>query len=126
MNFMSLFKSKSKETNQLSNYMDVVVSLNQKLEIDLSVFLKEDNISILNNNDYALVYAEFIHNTFSDNIKEKIISILDSQIKNTSNANFINMMILYLNYFNYENKKNTTPSNNQIFIRPSQVFTKYS
>lgn len=126
MNLFGLFKPKTSQNERISNYIDVVITLNEKLEIDLSVFLKEDNVSILNNNDYALVYAEFIHSSFSDNIKEKIIDILNSQIKNSSNENFINMIILYLNYFNYDNKKKFNPSSKEIFIRPSQVFTKYS
>jgi hypothetical protein len=105
-----------------NTYIDIIISLNKNLEIDLSVFLADDLSKInMDRASYILACAEFLNMVSSDHLKPQIISILDTQIRSKTNDQLIETILLLLEK---TDKKNI--SINQMFIKPSQVFSKYS
>lgn len=125
MNFLSKFlnKTKKKETSSVDNtYVDILISLNKNFEIDLSVFIdcdyKKTQLSLV---DYTLLCSKFL-NFDSDKIKTQIIDILQYQIKTTQNELFIKGLISLLKNNNGFSKDNNI---DDLYIKPSQVFTKH-
>lgn len=124
--FKKLFSRKPKKTEptkkEESTYIDVLISLNKNLEIDLSIFLaNDDSKTDMDRINYILACAEFLNTISSDQLKPDIISILDTQIRYQTSDQLIDSILLFLEK---TNKKSGSP--NKTFIKPSQVFSKYS
>lgn len=126
MKFLKNFWNKKEVENKLetptssdNTFIDIIISLNKKLEVDLSLYIdcdyKKANIDLI---DYILVCSKFLN--FDENkLKKQIIDILDSQIKNSDNKNFINGLVTVLD------KEITLCDDNNFYIKPSQVFIKH-
>jgi hypothetical protein len=126
MKFFNLFKKSSPQNKiqQVENtYVDIIISLNKDLEIDLSVFL-DDNMKNINLDkiNYALACAEFLNISMSDKLRSQIITIIDTQIKSNHNKELVDHILLLLEKMD----SRYSIKNNKIFIKPSQVFSKYS
>lgn len=121
----NFFTPKSKTTTE--SYLDVIVSLNKNLEIDLSVFLNDDTSNApMDLIDYSISCAKFIDAISSDRIKSQIVSILDSQIKTKKNTKLIDSIIIILDHLEKEKYEAPEDNKKQLFIKPSQVFSRYS
>lgn len=109
-----------------SSYADIMISLNHNLEIDLTVYL-EDNIKAENFDDnyYAIACAEFLNIVASGKLSDQIIDILNTQIKNENNAHLIDRIVFLFDRMEQQ-QKTTNKSDKKLFIKPSQVFSKYS
>lgn len=109
------------------SYLDVVISLNKNLEIDLSVFLKDDTSNIpMDFVDYSISCAKFIDAINSDRVRNQIISVLDAQIKTKKNTKLIDSIIIILDHLDKEKSEISVENKQQLFIKPSQVFSRYS
>lgn len=121
----NLFNPKQKTTEE--SYLDVVISLNKNLEIDLSVFLQDDTSNIqMDFTDYSISCAKFIDAINSDRIKNQIVSILDTQIKTKKNTKLIDSIVIILDHLDKEKNEIPIEDRQQLFIKPSQVFSRYS
>lgn len=125
--FKKLFTKKDKKQNietqssSSDTFIDVIISLNKKLEVDISLYLdcdyKKSNIDLV---DYILLCSKFLN--FDENkLKKQMIDILDNQIKNEDNKLFINSLVSILK----NNTLSETHNMDNFFIRPSQVFIKH-
>jgi hypothetical protein len=127
MNLLNFFKRKKSDTNKKHNqientYLDIVISLNKNLEIDLSIFLEDKYQNTnLDKFTYAMACVEFINTVVSDKLKPEVTNIIDTQIRSPINEQLISAILLLLK--KTENKYLDT--NNKIYIKPSQVFLKY-
>ena len=103
--------------------MDILISLNKDMQIDLSVFIdceyKKYNLSLA---EYAYLCSRLV-NFDSLKIKTQIVDILDKQIKNESNQDFIDRLISTISY-ELANEDTFHTNDGDFFIKPSQVFIK--
>lgn len=110
------------ETPRQKTYVDIIISLTDSYEIDLSIFLDDNTHKLpINEKDYSAICSKFINSTISANMKTDVIDILTNQIKNTDNQQLINNIVSLV-------ITNTTTSSykQNNFIKPSEVFSKYN
>ena len=72
--------------------------------------------------DTAYIYAKFIDDVCCDSLRTQVVDILTTQIKSKENASLIETIVLFLDKISLSSH-NSSPD--QIFIKPSQVFSKY-
>jgi hypothetical protein len=111
-----------KETPRQKTYVDIIISLTDSYEIDLSIFLDDNTHKLpINEKDYSAICSKFINSTVSENMKKDVIDILTNQIKNPDNQQLINNIVSLV-------ITNTTTSSykQNNFIKPSEVFSKYN
>lgn len=127
MNLLNFFKRKkpdnSSKRNQIDNtYLDIIISLNKNLEIDLSIFLEDKYQNTnLDKFTYAMACVEFINTVVSDKLKPEVTNIIDTQIRSPTNEQLIRAILLLLQ----KTEKKYSDINNKVYIKPSQVFLKY-
>lgn len=98
-----------------NNLIDIVVSLRHDFTIDLLVYMDDQPRAPLSENEYAYASIEFIDSCFSKNMKNKIIEIINEQVKDNNNSQLINKLNALSSF--------TTQHNiGEKFIKPSQVF----
>lgn len=125
--FNRFFKKESKpQPSQSSDtYLDILISLNKDMQIDLSVFVDCDyqkhNISLI---DYIYMCSKII-NFDSYKIKNQIIEILNEQIRNSDNEDFISKLVMVLKTQIQTQEYSSNKRDNDSFIKPSQVFIKH-
>jgi ribosomal protein S3AE len=95
--------------------------LNEKFEIDLVVYIKDTQHNSLTEIEHAVVCSEFLNSSFTNKIKDQILEIINKQIKNEDNSSLIENICL-VDQITHNTKDN---SNDDVFIQPSQVFSKY-
>jgi hypothetical protein len=128
MNIFSHFfkkESKPQQSESSNTYLDILISLNKDMQIDLSVFIdcdyKKYNISLI---DYIYMCSKII-NFDSNKIKNQIIEILNDQIKNSDNEELISKLVFVLKTQIQSQESILPKNNNDFFIKPSQVFMKH-
>lgn len=111
----------SEEIYNKNDIFNILISLNDKFEIDLVVYMKDTPHYSLTELEHSVVCSEFLNSSFSIEIKDQILDIIKKQIKNDKNSSLIDNICL-------ADKINQSVSsiNDNVFIRPSQVFTQYS
>lgn len=126
MNFLSKLLNKKQQPKTSSvddTHIDIIISLNKNFEVDLSLFIdcdyRKQHIDLV---DYILLCSKFL-NFDTNKLRKQIVDILDNQIKNQDNALFINGLISVL--INEQILNNDTNTLDNIYIKPSQVFTKH-
>jgi hypothetical protein len=110
-------KEQKNERNK-DSYIDLLVSLNQNYQIDISLFIDDNpNNKNITEFEYSVVCADFLNVIFSNEFKPQITDILINQIRNTNNKDFIDKILVLSriadNYYN---------DNDDVVIKPSQVF----
>ena len=108
------------KTFSKKSYMDVIFSLNEDFDIDVNVYLNDNDYNNLSTEYYGLLCAEFLNIIKSGKLNSTIIDILDKQISNNDNKILVQQIFYFLDTMN--NKKHLTTS----YIKPSQVFSKYA
>ena len=111
------------ETSRQKTHVDIIISLTDTYEIDLSIFL-DDNTSKLpmNEKEYSALCGKFINSTISANMQRDVIDILNNQIKNSDNKQLINNIVSLV----ITNATTTSLYKQTNFIKPSEVFSKYN
>lgn len=128
-NIFNLFSKTQKEETQKDNQdlyntndlFNILVSLNEKFEIDIVVYMKDTKHNSLTEIEHAMVCSEFLNSSFTSHIKNQIIEIINKQIKNENNSSLIENISLV----DQITDKTKDINNDDIFIQPSQVFSKY-
>lgn len=116
--FYSQQNKESDSSNE--NMFSVLVSLKNNFEIDLIVYIQDEQHETLSDIEQAIVYSEFLNSAFTDKMKKQIMDVINTQIKNESNSSLIE------NIETVEKiSKNTKNINDNTFIQPSQVFSQY-
>jgi predicted site-specific integrase-resolvase len=124
---MNIFKfwSKKPEVPKTETYIDLIISLNKNRQIDFSIFLDDKIEKIpINAIDYSVLCGEFFYTVLSDKMKKDSIEILNEQIKNNSNNELVDNIVSVIKIMN--NSKSVTGSGSEQFIKPSEVFARYS
>lgn len=129
MSIFNIFRKKP-ETKTINNqqsdtFVDILISLNKEFEIDLSLFIDCDyNKFGIDESDYALLCSKLI-NFDHIKIKNQLIDILISQIKNDKNKHLIDLLVRLVEDHVAESKlQKLNNSYDHLFIKPSQVFAK--
>lgn len=106
------------ETTRYNN-IDLLISLNHNFEIDLSLYVDP---KFCGSSTAPLLTAEFLHIINSGKLKKQIMSMLDEQIRDKDNSEFVN------NVFSIDELIDKTYSipnqTTDTFIKPSNVFAK--
>ena len=117
-----LFRKKTKK-NTDDSIIDIIISLNKKQEIDVSLFIDDKNKDIESDiTDYSEKCAEFLYIINSGKLKKQISDILLNQIKKEDNQLLINNIMVFWSIIEKEKKKQKTKD---AFICPTEVFTRY-
>ncbi len=119
----TIFSSKTESKNEANtdtksnNYVDVLLSLTEDFHIDLVIYIndKPNERVTLSEIEYGMVCAEFLNNCFTPSIKQKLLSVIDKDIKNKENETLISIV-------NMACSISSKPMDDDTFIRPSQVF----
>jgi hypothetical protein len=110
------------ETPRQKTYVDIIISLTDSYEIDLSIFLDDNTHKLpINEKDYSAICSKFINSTISANMKKDVIDILNNQIKNPDNQQLINNIVSLV-----ITSATTSSYKQNNFIKPSEVFSKYN
>lgn len=118
-NFFYSQKNKERDSSN-ENMFSVLVSLKNNFEIDLIVYIQDEQHETLSDIEQAIVYSEFLTSAFTDKMKKQIMDVINTQIKNESNSSLIE------NIETVEKiSKSTKNINDNTFIQPSQVFSQY-
>lgn len=116
---VSKLESEDKQENNViksNNYIDVLLSLTEDFHIDLIIYINDKPTKIhLSDLEYGMVCAEFINSCFTPSIKQKLLSIINKDIKGKDNENLIDIM-------NMACLVSTKPTEDETFIKPTQVF----
>jgi hypothetical protein len=116
---VSKLESNNKEENttiKSNNYIDILLSLTEEFNIDLIIYINDKPTKIhLSELEYGMVCAEFINSCFTETIKQKLLSIINKDIKNKDNENLIRIV-------NMACSVSTKPIEDDTFIKPTQVF----
>lgn len=119
----NLFLKEKKKKDTDDSIIDVIISLNKRQEIDVSLFIDDKNKDIDNDIvDYSEKCAEFLHIINSGKLKKQISDILLNQIKKEDNQLLINNIMIFWSIIEKEKKKQKTKNT---FICPTEVFTRY-
>jgi hypothetical protein len=106
-------KEESEKEQKSNNYIDILISLNKEYNIDLLIYLNDNPINTnMSELEYGVICSEFINNCFTSSIKQKILSIINEDIKNQDNENLIYII----------NMASKNKNLDDTFIKPSQVF----
>lgn len=117
-----LFKKENK-SNKDESIIDVIISLNKNKEINVSVFIDDNNKDInYDIIDYSEQCAEFFHILNSGKLKKQISDILINQIKKEDNHLLIDNILTFWSILERQKRK---PKFEQAFISPTEVFTKH-
>lgn len=122
---LSIFKknqSKNKTDIDISsqnNYIELLICLNNNFDIDITLYMDE---SLKDQTSGALASSEFLNIINSGKLKNQIWSIINENIRNKSNNDFIDSIFLISNMI--EQKENISHSSEDSFIKPSTVFIK--
>lgn len=111
----------SEDIYHKNDIFNILISLNDKFEIDLVVYMKDTPHYSLTELEHSVVCSEFLNSSFSSEIKDQILDIIKKQIKNDKNSSLIDNICLADKI-----NKSVSSVNDNVFIRPSQVFTQYS
>lgn len=107
-----------------NTYVDIVISLNKNLGIDLTLYIDDKNYKHnFSTIEYAALCGEFFNRLNTGYINQEIAPILNNQIKNEKNSELINIILRVLSFLN---TSNTDTINSNTFIKPSQVFSKFN
>lgn len=124
MSWLNFWKKKPEITSnsQQDTYIDIIISLTRKKQIDFSIYINDSINNVdMNTLDYALLCGEFLNTVIANKMKDDTIEILNKQIKTPSNELLINNIVSLIRILDRSPKKN----NNEVFIKPSDVFRKY-
>jgi hypothetical protein len=119
--FLKEKKKKDKDTDD--SIIDVIISLNKRQEINVSLFIDDKNKDIDTDiSDYSEKCAEFLYIINSGKLKKQMSDILLNQIKKEDNQLLINNIMIFWSIIEKEKKKQKTKNT---FICPTEVFTRY-
>jgi hypothetical protein len=97
-----------------NNYIDVLLSLTDEFSVDVIIYLNDKPTKIpLTDLEYGVVCSEFINNCFTQSIKQKLVGIINDQIKTDQNETLISVINMACK---------TKHIDDDSFIKPSQVF----
>jgi hypothetical protein len=125
MKFLNNFfkSSKEKQEPNIETYVDIVISLNKNYEIDFSVLIDDRLDSIpISPEEYAALCGTFMNVSLSNKMKIDTVDILNNQIKNDQNKKLVDNIVALITLNNDKN----IASNNNAYIKPSEVFAKHS
>lgn len=106
--------------------VDIIISLTNNGEIDLSVYIDTENTAAKKNIfDFTQKCAEFLNVASSPKLRSQIMSIILDQIRNENNQIFIENIIMFWALLDKEEQDKKEKLNNKTYILPSQVFAKY-
>lgn len=116
---VSKLESENKQENNIiksKNYIDVLLSLTEDFNIDLIIYIDDEPTKIRYSDlEYGMVCAEFISSCFTPSIKQKLLTLINEDIKNKDNENLISII-------NMACSVSTKHTEDETFIRPTQVF----
>lgn len=118
----AMFKKKDKQTptqTEDENYFETSISLDKNFNINVIIYLNDNKIETMTENDTALIYYEFLNSCFTTNIKSTISQILQKDVRDDNNKNLIDKINTLIGYARYITDDST-------YIKPSEVFIKYS
>lgn len=115
----NFFFKKPNQENTKSNNIDLLISLNNKFEIDLSLYVDP---KFCGNSSAPLLTAEFLHIINSGKLKKEIMNMFDEQIRDKDNAGFIDSLFSIDELISKTYTMTETTSDT--FIKPSNVFLK--
>lgn len=119
----SLFLKEKKKKDTDDSIIDVIISLNKRQEINVSLFIDDKNKDIDSDIvDYSEKCAEFLYIINSGKLKKQMSDILLNQIKKEDNQLLINNIMIFWSIIEKEKKKQKTKNT---FICPTEVFTRY-
>jgi hypothetical protein len=130
MNFVKwFFKNKEQDTGNQKHtpkentHLDVIISLNTDLQIDVSLFINDDPKSHdMDNFEYANFCAQFLSSCFTEHIQEKLFSIMDENVKDNMNYSLINDIEKITQYYNAQ-MNSINNKNQKTYIKPTAVFS---
>lgn len=106
--------------------VDIIISLTNNGEIDLSVYIDTDGDAAKKNMfDFTQRCAEFLNAASSPKLRTQIMSIILDQIRNKNNQIIVENIIMFWSLLDKEEQDKKEKLNNKTYILPSQVFAKY-
>jgi hypothetical protein len=123
INYIKQFFSHKEKTTVDDSIVDLIISLNKKNEINISLFI--DDKDKLNNDDlinYSEKCAEFFNIVNSGKLKKQILDILLNQIKKENNQLLIDNIVVFWTIIDKQRRKQKSEI---AFVNPTEVFTKY-
>lgn len=134
--FISLFSKTKENINSRENItqtiqhkdssVDIIISLTNDGEIDLSVYIDTDNEAAKKNMfDFTQNCAKFLNIVSSPKLRPQIMSIILDQIRNDNNQILIENIVMFWALLDKEEADKREKTNNKTYILPSQVFAKY-
>jgi len=102
--------------------MDVIISLNTDLQIDISVFINDDpKMYNIDTFDYSVLCGKFLASCFTPYIQEQLFNIIDQNVKDENNYELIDNIEKITTL--YTNQSSTVNKQDKDFIKPSIVFS---
>lgn len=114
-----------KNKTQTQNLCNISISLKENKEIDLSVYINEEKIKNNILDPLTQECAEFLHIVNTGKLKNKILSIILDQINNKNQTTIENILLLLIMLEQKELDTGEAKDQDQSFILPSTVFTRY-
>lgn len=106
--------------------IDIIISLTNNGEIDLSVYIDTENDAAKKNMfDFTQRCAEFLNVASSAKLRAQIMSIILDQIRNENNQILVENIVMFWALLDKEEQDKKEKLNNKTYILPSQVFAKY-
>lgn len=130
MNFLNWFWQKTKKNEDTASkkhspkdntHLDVIISLNTDLQIDISIFIN-DNPSLYNIDsfDYSVLCGKFLASCFTPYMHNQLFDIIDKNVKDDTNYDLIDSIEKITTF--YANEPNLSKKD-KTFIKPSAVFS---
>lgn len=103
-------------------HLDVIISLNTDLQIDISVFINDDpKVYNIDTFDYSVLCGKFLASCFTPYIHEKLFNIIDQNVKDENNYDLIDSIEKITTF--YTDQSSSTTKKEKTFIKPSMVFS---
>lgn len=133
ISFFSKNKPDTKARNSITqsihhkdSVVDIIISLTNNGEVDLSVYIDTENDAAKKNMfDFTQRCAEFLNVASSTKLRAQIMSIILDQIRNENNQILVENIVMFWTLLDKEEQDKKEKLNNKTYILPSQVFAKY-
>ena len=98
-----------------NNLCDILITLDSEFITGVSLSFKDKDYQPMSENDYSIIYAEFLKRVFTDEVINTILDILNKDIVSSTNFALIKKIDILCKYQQNLNLDNS-------FIKPSEVF----
>lgn len=126
--FQRFFKKKDIKENKKhspkeNTHLDVIISLNTDLQIDISVFIN-DNPALYNIDslDYSILCGKFLASCFTPYVHSKLFEIMEQNVKDSANYELLDSIEKITTFYTNQNMS-IKKDKDKTFIKPSSVFS---